>query len=120
MWQDFIRGCLLFHRFVSAFGLHGALIFWKLYVGRAGKVVSVPLPGGHRVWIRKRTSDPVVYRQIFLDREADPMLFPQGASVNDKYKETLSLGRKPLVIDCGANNGLSSIFLASLFPKPSW
>jgi FkbM family methyltransferase len=59
----------------------------------------------------------MVYRQVFLEREADLTLFPQGASVINKYKEILGRGRKPLVIGCGANNGLTSIFFASLFPE---
>jgi FkbM family methyltransferase len=117
MWEFFKRGLLLFHRFVSAFGVRGAQIFCTLYVGRRGKIVTVSLPGGNRAWIRKHTSDALVYRQIFLDREADLTLFPQGASVINKYQAILGRGRKPLVIDCGANTGLSSIFLASLFPQ---
>lgn len=117
IWQLFKRGLLLLHRFVSAFGLRGAQIFWKLHVGHVGRVVSVPIPGGSRVWARKGTSDGMVFRQIFLDREADITHFPQGTSVIDKYREILGRGRKPLVIDCGANNGLSTLFLASFFPQ---
>jgi len=117
MGQLFKRGMLMFHRFVSAFGARGALTFWNLYVGRKGKVVRVSLPMGIRVWVRKRSSDGMVYRQLFLDREADLTLFPQGASVVRKYLEILASARLPLIIDCGANNGMSSIFLASLFPR---
>jgi FkbM family methyltransferase len=58
----------------------------------------------------------MVFRQIFLDREADITLPSQGTAVVDKYGEILARGRIPLIIDCGANNGMSSIFLASLFP----
>lgn len=112
-----IERVLLLLRFVSAFGTRGVAIAWKLYVGRPGKVVSVTLPGGHRVFVRKRTSDVAVFRNAFLERESDLMVYPQGASVMNRYKEILAHGRKPIVIDCGAHTGLSTIFFVLLFPK---
>jgi FkbM family methyltransferase len=69
------------------------------------------------VWVWKGTSDAMVYRQTFLDHESDLALFPQDASVINKYKKILGCSGEPLVIDCGANNGLSSISLALLFFK---
>ena len=58
------RGMLLL-RFISVFGVRGIPMAWKLYVGRPGKLVCVALPGGHRVLVRKRTSDVAVFRNAF-------------------------------------------------------
>ena len=113
----FIERMLLLLKFISAFGARGIPIAWKLYVGRPGRIVSVSLPGGHRMFVRKRTSEVAVFRQAFLERESDFMVFPQGTLVMKKYKETLAHGRKPLVIVCGANTGLSAIFFVLLFPQ---
>lgn len=110
-------GLLRLQQFMSAFGLRGACVFLKLHVGRTGKLVQVPVPGVGKAWIRKGTSDAMVYRQLFVEREADPRLFPQGKALHEKYREIVGRGRTPLVIDCGANNGLSSLFLASLYPQ---
>jgi len=108
---------LLLLKFISAFGARGIPIAWKLYVGRPGKMVSVSLPGDHRMFVRKRTGDVAIFRQAFLERESDFMVFPQGTSLMKKYKQILISGRKPLVIVCGANTGLSSIFFVLLFPQ---
>ncbi len=117
MWRLFVEGLLIFHRMVYAFGLRAIPMFLELYVGRRGKLVRVSLPGGYAVWIRKYTSDATVFQQTFLDRESDFTRFPQSTAVNDKYNDILMRGLKPLIFDCGANTGLSSVFLAQLFPK---
>jgi FkbM family methyltransferase len=112
-----IARILLLLKFISTFGARGLPIAWKLYVGQPGKLVWVPLPGGHRVYVRKRTSDVAVFRQAFLERDADFKLYPQGAWVMKRYEEILNRGHKPLVIVCGANTGLSAIFFVLLFTQ---
>jgi FkbM family methyltransferase len=69
------------------------------------------------MFVRKRTGEVAVFRQAFLERESDFMVFPQGTLVMKKYREILACGRKPLVIVCGANTGLSAIFFVLLFPQ---
>lgn len=75
------------------------------------------LPGGHQLFVRIRTGDVAVFHQVFVERESDFMVFPQGALVMKRYKEILARGRKPLVIICGANTGLTAIFFTLLFPQ---
>jgi FkbM family methyltransferase len=115
MFRLIDRGLLVL-KFISALGWRGLPVAWKLYVGRPGKVVSISL-GGHRLFIRKRTSDVAVFRNAFIERECDFTVFPQSASIMERYNEILAGGGKPLVIDCGAHTGLSTIFLVMLFPK---
>ena len=114
MFRLIDRGLLLL-KFISTLGWEGIPVAWKLYVGRRGKVVSVSF-GGHRVFVRKRTSDVAVFRNAFIERECDLTVFPQAASILERYQGILAGGRKPLVIDCGAHTGFSTVFLASLFP----
>jgi FkbM family methyltransferase len=112
-----IARMLLVLKFIFVFGAQGIPIAWKLYVGKAGRLVIVTLPGGHRMMVRKRTSEVAAFRQTFLERESDVLVLPQGASVTTKYQEILARGRRPLVIVCGANTGLSAIFFVLLFPQ---
>ena len=117
MWRRIHQGLWVLDRLISTFGARGLSMFCRLYVGRAGKVGRVILPNGHRLFIRKWTSDASVFLQMFVDREWDFTPFPQSALVMNKYRDILSRGRRPVIIDCGANTGLSSVFLAQLFPE---
>lgn len=56
---------------------------------------------GNKIYLRKKKTDILVFKKIFLDREYD-FLFPDNIRT---------------VIDAGANIGLSSIFFALKFPK---
>jgi FkbM family methyltransferase len=117
MWHRINHGLWVLHRLISTFGVRGLWMFCRLYVGREGKVGKVILPTGHRLFIRRWTSDAIVFRQMFVEREWDFTPFPQSVLVMNKYRDILDRGRKPVIIDCGANTGLSSVFLAQLFPK---
>jgi len=67
-----------------------------------GQPFSVHVPGvEHVVWLRARTSDVEVFCQIFAHREID---FYRAA--DPQY-----------IVDAGANIGMTSVFLASRFPK---
>jgi FkbM family methyltransferase len=69
------------------------------------------------MFLRKRTGDVAVFHQVFVERESDFMIFPQGSSVMKKYENILARSRTPLVIICGANTGLTAIFFVLLFPQ---
>ncbi len=70
-----------------------------------------------RVWLRDGTSDPYVLQQIFQTEEFNISTAPQFAWVRAAYDAALSAGETPLVIDCGANIGLSSLYFAKHLPK---
>jgi FkbM family methyltransferase len=56
---------------------------------------------GHPLFIRPRSTDILVFNQIFMDKEYDDNRLPQDASY---------------ILDCGANAGYSPIFFAQKYP----
>src|SRR5580700_642559 len=91
-------------RYVREFGLvRGVEAFWKV-VYPWGQT-SVRVPGIEKpMLIRKGTTDPDVFRQIFIGRRFEPLL----SLVNWKPK---------LIIDGGAYVGYSSVMFAAKFPS---
>ena len=70
-----------------------------------------------RVWLREGTSDAAVLEQIFCTEEFNISTAPQFAWVQAAYDKMLAAGETPLVVDCGANIGLSALYFASHLPK---
>ena len=70
-----------------------------------------------QVFVRDGTSDPYVLEQIFHTEEFNISTAPQFAWVRAAYERTLAGGETPLVVDCGANIGLSSLYFAKHLPK---
>jgi FkbM family methyltransferase len=70
-----------------------------------------------RVWLREGTSDYAVLEQIFHTEEFNISTAPQFAWIVAAYDRMLAAGETPLIIDCGANIGLSALYFASRLPK---
>lgn len=70
-----------------------------------------------RVFLREGTSDKDVLEQIFFTEEFNFSTAPQFAWVRAAYDAQLAAGEVPLVIDCGANIGLSALYYAHHLPK---
>jgi FkbM family methyltransferase len=71
----------------------------------------------HPVFLRPGTSDLNVYAHIFVSRG---YAFPRKVyeqAVRGFYEDLLRRSATPLIIDCGANIGLSSIWYAQQFPQ---
>ena len=66
-----------------------------------------------RVWVREGTSDDAVLEQIFHTEEFNISTAPQFAWIRAAYNKMLATGETPLVVDCGANIGLSALYFAS-------
>jgi FkbM family methyltransferase len=77
------------------------------------------LPGlAHALWLRPGTSDSTVLFKIFVDQEYDIAGWPtHAAALQAAYDVALDRGQVPVVIDCGANVGLSSVWFARRFPR---
>ena len=70
-----------------------------------------------RVFVREGTSDTAVLEQIFHTEEFNISTAPQFAWIRAAYDRTLEAGQVPLIVDCGANNGLSALYFASHLPR---
>jgi FkbM family methyltransferase len=77
---------------------------------------ALRLDGGHRLWIRTRSSDLAVARQVFVAGDYDFTDRPQFARLAARHAAILRAGRIPLIIDAGANIGASALWFARLFP----
>nr|WP_321985810.1 FkbM family methyltransferase [uncultured Lichenicoccus sp.] len=60
-------------------------------------------------------SDWIVMERIFFDQEYDPIAVAHDARMDELRERILSEGKQPLIIDCGANIGLSAIWLSQRF-----
>jgi FkbM family methyltransferase len=77
----------------------------------------IKTPGESRFfYIRTKSTDRTVLKQIFFFHSYDLTPWTRFSEIR-KYLERLSAsGRRPLIIDAGANNGASSVFFALMFP----
>jgi FkbM family methyltransferase len=71
----------------------------------------------HPIVLRPETSDINVFKQIFLSRDYECPSEPHAAAIAACYERTVALRKTPLIIDCGANIGLSAVWYANQYPK---
>lgn len=76
------------------------------------------LPGlDSPIYLRDCIGDHAIFWQCLVMNQYDFSHFPQAERLNEKYREIVSSGRTPLIIDCGGNIGLSVIWFARKFPQ---
>lgn len=69
------------------------------------------------IQLRNSLADRATFWQCLVQRQYDLARFPQYERLLQRYSNSLQRGETPLVIDCGGNIGLGSLWFASLFPK---
>jgi FkbM family methyltransferase len=74
---------------------------------------------GARVWLRRGTTDALMFRQIFRKGDWDFTRFAQASRVTAAYERMLAAGERPVIVDAGANVGAASLWLAAKFPRAS-
>jgi FkbM family methyltransferase len=81
------------------------------------EAMTLQFEGGIReVFLRRKTSDTSVVGQIFVDKAFDlkPLRrFPEIMAFLNKARQS---GKRPLIVDAGANIGLTSIYFAAQCP----
>lgn len=73
---------------------------------------------GHiqRLQVRSLLSDYWAYDQSIVCSTFDYRRFAQFDVLQDRYESIVHQGRTPLIIDCGANIGMSAYWFATQFP----
>jgi len=102
------------------FGFIGGMRLWlKVVIGnRSRRLIKLHVPGlGSPVWLRAMTSDVDTFFQVFVNAEYDVSGTPQWSWLNRRYDDMILRKERPLIIDCGANIGLASLWFASRFPQ---
>jgi FkbM family methyltransferase len=69
------------------------------------------------IWLRDNVSDHSIFWQCMVLQQYDFQRFPQHARLRRTYDRMVAAGRRPVIIDCGGNIGLSAIWFALKFPK---
>jgi FkbM family methyltransferase len=67
--------------------------------------------------LRSTRSDRATFWQCMVDAQYDIDRFRQTHRLDDSYRAMVAGGGRPLIIDCGANIGLASLWLARRFPE---
>lgn len=74
-----------------------------------------------RIQVRKASTDAEVVWQCFAARQYEVPVVVGGPpvhrnAVQAKYQEIVSSGKKPLIVDCGANVGASTVWFKMRYP----
>ena len=77
---------------------------------------TVAVKGLGPVVIRRGSTDGDVFAQIFAHKEYNLRRFGQFEAVEARVEQIAARGRRPLVVDLGANNGASALWFARMFP----
>lgn len=119
-----MRSLISLYRNVQAFGIQdgsravAARIAATMFPALRDKLKILRLGGlPYPIHVRPGTSDWAVIHQVFIAREYDCPSAGHNQAVSEFYEDALSRSETPVIIDCGANIGLASIWYAQQYPR---
>jgi len=102
-------------RFMREFGIRGLIIFYRYSLARYGlgnAMQEIAIPGAlGAIRLRTNTTDPEVFYEVFGKRAHELQ------RLQEVYERIVANGECPLIIDCGANIGITAIWYALNYPK---
>jgi len=120
-FAEIILSAIRTARLSRQIGIHSAALVEmarrKRNAPRSAKLVQLTLPDfPSPIYFRSGTCDLDVFWQVILKAEYDIRSFPQFQAIDSLYLNAKANGHRPVIIDCGANIGLSAIWFSRLFP----
>lgn len=108
--------------YIRSFGpLSGCRLLFPIEGVRSKKLTKIKkhtVPGyPEPIHLRHTVADHSIFWQCIVRRQYDISRFPQRERLTSAYQELVKKGSRPLIIDCGGNIGLSTLYLAQLFPE---
>ncbi len=108
--------------YIRAFGVfHGLRLLIQIEYPVSNRInllnyFTVPgYPG--KICLRNTVSDHSIFWQCIVQKQYLVSDFYQNEGLLKAYFKLVSEGIKPLIIDCGGNIGLSTLFLAKIYPE---
>lgn len=108
--------------YYRAFGLwHGMRLLKQIegeFDGTSQAVRAFTVPGYEApIQLRDSTSDHAIFWEVMVMRQYGLEGFSQTARLQAVYEQMVRDNRRPLIVDCGGNIGLSAVWFAQQFPK---
>lgn len=108
--------------FIKQFGpVHGLRLLLQIVKSlprSSNSIRGFDVPGySDEVFLRDTVADHATFKQCLVTEQYDFLSFPQSSRLVAKYRASLGKGRRPLIIDGGANIGLATLWLNKAFPE---
>lgn len=119
LWQRLLASVALNLRDAARLG--PAVLLRHFARFSAQPIHTVKLRDHGRIEIRRGESDLSVLREVFGERAYDMTRHPHlAARLERRYRAILAAGRRPVVVDCGANIGAATIAFAEAWPRAAF